>query len=70
MTSYAVMGIVSRRHVAEGYLSVVRYVLSRLKGGRKAFFAGDKESRRELIKHILKTHQYNRSIYIRVMGGL
>ncbi len=62
--------IVGRRHVGEGYLSVVRYVLSRLRGGRKSFLACDRESRRELISHIIKTHRQNRRIYTQVTGGL
>lgn len=67
---YALNHVVGSMPVSSDYLRVVRYVLSRLKGGRKAFLASDKESRRELIKNIIKTHQYNRNIYIRVMGGL
>jgi len=50
----------------EGYLAAVRYVLSRLNGGRRAFFACDKESRRELISHIVKTHKHDRNIYSRM----
>lgn len=66
----AVSMIVGRRSVGEDYLSVVRYVLSRLKGGRRAFLASDKESRRELLSHIIKTHRRNRNVYTQVTGGI
>lgn len=66
----AVDYLVGRHHVGESYLAVVRFVLNHLQGGRKAFLACDKESRRKLISHIVKTHKRNRNVYTRVMRGL
>ena len=61
--------IVGRCHVGEDYLSVVRYVLSKLKGGRTAFFTVPRDERRYIIGSTLACHAENRNTYSAVMGG-
>lgn len=62
--------LVGRRHVGESNLRVVRYVLSRLAGGRRSFFKLARRQRRKLIKDIVREHAHNRRIYVQVMGGI
>jgi len=62
--------IVDRRHVGDSPLSIVRYVLSRMKKG--AWKKTPKPDRREIIRHSIEHHiRCNRGLYnFVVMGGV
>jgi len=62
--------LVGRRHVGESYLSVLRYVLSRLIGKRKAFLKLSRTQRHKLVREVFRAHRANRAVYVRVMGGI
>lgn len=62
--------IVGNCHVGQSYLSVVRYVLSRLAGRRRAFFKLTRRQRRKMLREIITAHRANRRIYTQVMGGI
>jgi len=61
--------IVGRCHVGQSYLSVVRYVCSRLRHGRQTFLNASKDQRRLLIAMTIEQHKRNRAEYGDVMGG-
>ena len=53
--------MVGRCHVSESNLSVIRYVLSRMKKG--AFRKAPKADRREILEDIIKHHQENQNLF-------
>ena len=59
--------IVDRCHVGESNLSVIRYVVSRLKPG--AWRRMEKSQRRYLVAECVKAHAENRELYGFVMGA-
>ena len=60
--------IVVRCHVSESTLAVVRYVLSRMNGGRKGFLKNAKHRRRYAIAAAIQQHAENRVEYRQVMA--
>ena len=62
--------IVGRLHVSTSNLEVCRYVISRLKGKRKAFRAMPRESKRALLAECITCHMENREFYRYVTGGI
>ena len=62
--------IVDRHHVADDYLEVVRSVLGRLRGRRKAFLKLPREARRTIIGSALQVHKENRDLFNFVMRGV
>lgn len=62
--------LVGNCHVGDGNLYVVRYVLSRMIGKRKAFFLLSRAQRRKVIRLILKTHRDNRNLALYVFRGI
>lgn len=62
--------LVGHCHVGESNLRVVRYVISRMIGKRRAFLKLSRGQRRKMIREIVRTHAANRRIYAQVMGGL
>lgn len=61
--------IVGNCHVGQSYLSVVRYVLSRLAGKRRAFFKLTRRQRRKMLREVINAHRANRRVYEHVMRG-
>ena len=61
--------IVGRCHVSESNLTVVRYVISKLRHGKKTFRSLSRKDRREMIAECIRHHQANRKLYAQVMGG-
>jgi hypothetical protein len=61
--------LAGRLHVGADYLTAVRYVVSRLKGRRRAFLRLPRRTRRTIIREALKCHAANRQLYRRVMAG-
>lgn len=59
--------IVNRCHVGDSYLSVVRYVLSRMNRG--AFWKAPRADRRKFIKEVIRVHRENRKLYNAVVTG-
>lgn len=62
--------IVGNCHVGDSYLYVVRYVLSRMAGKRKAFLKLSRAQRRSAIKKIIKAHRSNRNLALYVFRGI
>jgi hypothetical protein len=60
--------IVSRLHVGESFLSVVRHVLTKLKGKRKEWLKYPKNQRRYAIAAAIQHHRENRVQYRQVMA--
>lgn len=67
--NHIVRQIVGRCHVAQSDLSVIRYVVSRLKAGRETFLAMPRLSRKVFLKQIVACHRANRDEYDFVMRG-
>ena len=61
--------IVGRCHVGESYESVIRYVISRLKGGFEGYRRATLPQKVDLVKQVMYHHSQNRRLYARVMGG-
>lgn len=61
--------IVGRCHVGESYFAVLRYVLAKIKGGRKEWLRLPKFHRRHLIASVLQHHRENRIEYRQVMAN-
>lgn len=68
-TEYAIRHIVGQRHVGESYRKVIRYVISRMRGGYKSFRSADRGQRRLLMELVIREHKNNRALYDQVMGG-
>jgi hypothetical protein len=60
--------IVDRCHVADSYPQVLRYVISRMKRGKKQWREATREQRREVVRELVDTHKANRELYRMVMG--
>jgi DNA-binding transcriptional regulator YiaG len=56
-------------HVGESNHTVVKHVISKLKGGYDGFRKMDQASRREFIEGCVLQHAYNRNEYVEVMSG-
>ena len=61
--------LVSRCHVGESNLAVIRYVISRLADGRRTFLALPRDKRRYLMTESIRHHQANRDLYGAVITG-
>jgi len=61
--------IVNRCHVGETDLTVIRYVVSRLKHKHRTFAAMPKKDRREFMRQVIRVHGENRKLYQHVMRG-
>lgn len=61
--------IVSRCHANDSYMSVIRYVVSRLNKGYKTFETLPRKQRRGMMRKIIKEHRENRELYECVMKG-
>lgn len=55
--------IVGRCHVGDSYLSVLRYVISRMAGKRETWAKLPRKDRRKLMRQIFKTHKANRDLF-------
>jgi len=60
--------LVSRLHVGSSNLTVIRYVISRLKNGYATFKVLPKKERVYLMQECIKEHKENRDLYNQVMG--
>ena len=60
--------IVARRHVGDSNLTVIKYVVSRLKAGYQTYAELPTRKRRSMMKQIIGAHAANRKLYARVMG--
>lgn len=54
-------------HVGESYRTVIRHVVSKLRGGRKTFRAMPRPDRRLLMRQCIQQHHANRELYRAVM---
>ena len=63
-----VQRMVDRLHVGESYIAAVRYVMSRMQGGRKFVLGDAKTTRRYIIAATLHAHMENRIWYRQVMA--
>jgi hypothetical protein len=61
--------IVSRCHVSESNLSVIRYLISRLVNKHRTFRSLPRETRRQIMREAIRVHDANRHIYACVMTG-
>ena len=61
--------IVGRCHVADSNLRVIRYVVSRLRDGKRTFLAMSREKKRALLGQTIACHAENRELYGWVMSG-
>lgn len=61
--------IVTRRHVSESNLSVIRYTISRLRNKYATFSAMPRKDRRIFMEQIIKEHADNRRLYRDVTSG-
>jgi len=61
--------IVARCHVGQSDRSVINYVVSRLKDGRKTFFGLSRARRKALLRRIIRAHRENQNLYRKVMSG-
>lgn len=57
-------------HVASSFREVVRYVISKLKGGFQTFRNMNQEDRQLFIDQCLQQHAANRQLYTEVMSGM
>jgi len=60
--------MVGRLHVGESFLAVVRYVMSRMQGGRKGVLRDARFRRRYIIAAAIHAHMENRVLYRQVMA--
>ena len=60
--------MVGRLHVGQSYLAAVRYVMSRMQGGRKYVLRDAKSTRRYIIAAAIHAHLENRIQYRQVMA--
>ena len=61
--------IVGRRHVSESDRAVIGYVVSRLRGGRRAFLKFDRAKRRAIMAHTIVAHRENQILFGAVQGA-
>ena len=61
--------LVDRCHVSASYMTVIRYVISRMKDGYKTYSAQERTDRRILLELIIARHKENRGLYDQVMKG-
>ena len=54
-------------HVAETNRTVIRYVVSKLRGGWQTFRSLPKSDRRQLMQQCIQQHRDNRKLYLAVM---
>jgi acyl-CoA reductase-like NAD-dependent aldehyde dehydrogenase len=59
--------IVGRCHVGERYSEVLRYLISRLRHGKRTWRAMDRARRREVLRILVDEHDENREVYAQVM---
>ena len=62
--------LVDKCHVGESRLQVFRFVLSKVKGGHKAWRAMPRKVRRQALQHMFKRHAGNLGLYHCVMRGV
>lgn len=61
--------IVGRCHISDSNMSVIRYVISRLRDGHATFRAMAPSLRRQLLREIIQAHRGNQRLYVEVMSG-
>ena len=61
--------LVDKCHVSESFLGVVRYMLSKVKGGHKAWMKLPRNARREALVYMLARHNSNKGLYNSVASG-
>jgi hypothetical protein len=61
--------IVNRCHVSQSNLSVIKYVISRLKNKYKTWKALNRETRRKAMQQTIEAHKQNKNQYYKVMSG-
>ena len=54
-------------HVGESYRTVIRHVVSKLRGGHKTFRGMPRADRRLLMQQCVRQHRANREVYVAVM---
>lgn len=54
-------------HVGESYRTVIRHVVSKLRGGWNSFRAMSRSDRRFLMRQCIQQHRANRELYRAVM---
>ena len=54
-------------HVGESYRTVIRHVVSKLRGRHQTFRGMPKADRRLLIQQCIQQHRANRQLYVAVM---
>ena len=54
-------------HVGESYRTVIRHVVSKLRGGHQTFPGMQKADRRLLMRQCIEQHRANRELYVAVM---
>ena len=61
--------IVDRCHVADSMRDVLRYVISRMKDGKRTWRGLSRHERRAIVSEMCKRHRANRDLYDYVMKG-
>ncbi len=61
--------VVSRCHVSDSNLSVIRYMVSRMKGKYKGWKKHGKELRKKGMTQAIYCHTQNKDLYYSVMSG-
>ena len=54
-------------HVGESYRTVIRHVVSKIRGGYETFRGMPKADRRLLMQQCIQQHRANRELYVAVM---
>ena len=61
--------IVDRCHVGLSNRAVIRYVVSRFRGGWRGWHAMPKRDRKQILRATINRHYQNRRLYHQVMSG-
>jgi hypothetical protein len=64
-----VRNIVGKCFVGDSYLQVVRFAVSKLRGGYTTYRKLPRKFRRSLLQTIIRAHADNRKLYAYVMHG-
>lgn len=55
--------IVSKCHVSNSNMQVIRYVIGRMKQGYKTYKTLDKRTRKQILKDCIMCHTQNKKLY-------
>jgi len=66
---YMVRRIVGDCHVGQSNRAVIRYFVSRLKGGYRTWAAAPRNERRQWLRWVIEAHRENGALYNHVMRG-